>query len=249
MNGNVIVNNSANITAAAGYGIEAYNYGNGNVTVNDLSGTTIAGGQYGIFAFSVETGNISVVTSSGDTINSGSAGIDAVNEATAIAASANSSIVVSANGTINSGTVLTGTGHPPGGIVAGYLGGSTDPTAFPLTGLYGSVVVNNYANINAAAGDGIRAFNYGIGNVTVNDEAGSITLGGANPVNGYGDGISATNEGSGNIDVTTAAGILIDSRNGGSGIVAVNKAPAPWPGSSFSIPSTSSNFGVGLRNH
>ena len=239
VNGNVIVNNSANITAAAGYGIEAYNYGNGNVTVNDLSGTTISGGQYGIFAYSLETGNISVVTSSGDTINSGSAGIDAVNEATAIAASANSSIVVTANGTINSGTVLTGTGHPPAGIIAGYLGGSTDPTTFPLTGLNGNVVVNNFANINPAAGDGIRAFNYGIGNVTVNDEAGSITLGGANPVNGYEDGISATNEGSGNINVTTATGILINSRNGGSGIVAVNKAPAPWPGSSFSIPSTS----------
>ena len=34
VNGTVIVNNAANITADAGYGINAYNYGNGDVTVN-----------------------------------------------------------------------------------------------------------------------------------------------------------------------------------------------------------------------
>jgi hypothetical protein len=269
VNGSVIVNNDANITAAAGTGIEAFNYGNGNVTVNDSSGTTIIGAEYGIagyaesggtgnlainiysgsnitgtssngiLAYSTDAGNISVITASGDIIGAGGAGIDAVNEAATIAASANSSIVVSAYGTINSGSALTGVGTPPGGILAGYLGDSTIPTAFPLTSLNGNVVVNNFANINAAAGDGIRAFNFGIGNVTVNDKAGSIILGGSDPTNGYEDGINATNEGSGNIDVSTAAGIVIDSIDGGSGIVALNKAPAPSPGSTFSIPSTS----------
>jgi large repetitive protein len=269
VNGTVLVNNDANITAAAGAGIQAFNYGNGNVTVNDSSGTTIIGAEYGIagytesggtgnlainiysgsnitgtsndgiLAYSTDVGNISVITASGDIIGAGSAGIDAVNEAATIAASANSSIVVSAYGTINSGPALTGVGTPPGGILAGYLGDSTIPTAFPLTSLNGNVVVNNFANINAAAGDGIRAFNFGIGNVTVNDEAGSIILGGSDPINGYEDGINATNEGSGNIHVSTAAGIVIDSIDGGSGIVALNKAPAPSPGSAFSIPSTS----------
>ena len=269
VNGSVIVNNDANITAAAGWGIEAYNYGNGNVTVNDSSGTAIIGAEYGIaayaesggtgdvaininsgasiagtssygiFAYNSDAGNISVITSSGDIINSGSAGIDAVNEAATIAASANSSIVVTAYGTITSGTGLTGSGNPPAGILAGYLGGSTNPTSFPLTSLNGNVVVNNFANINAASGDGIRAFNYGIGNITVNDEAGSIILGGSNSTNAYENGVSATNFGSGDIDVSTAAGIMINSINGGSGIVALNKAPAPWPGSTFSIPSTS----------
>ena len=251
VNGTVIVNNDANITAAAGAGIQAFDYGNGNVTVNDSSGTTIIGAEYGIagytesggtgnlainvyseasvtgtssngiLAYSDDAGNISVIASSGDTISAGSGGINAVNEATTIAASANSSIVVSSYGTINSGTALTSLGTPPGGILAGYLGGSTLPTTFPLTSLYGNVVVNNFANISAAAGDGIRAYNFGIGNVTVNDEAGSIVLGGGDPVNGYEDGIDATNEGSGNIDVSTAAGIVIDSIDGGSGIVAV----------------------------
>jgi large repetitive protein len=269
VNGTVIVNNDANITAAAGAAIQAFNYGNGNVTVNDSSGTTVVGAEYGIaayaesggignvavnvysganitgtssygiLAYSTDAGNISVITSSSDTINSGSVGIDAVNEAATIAASTNSSIVVTAYGTINSGSGLTGTGSPPGGIVAGYLGGSTIPTIFPLTSLNGNVVVNNFANINAAAGDGIRAFNYGVGNVTVYDEVGSIILGGGNPTSGYENGISATNDGSGDTEVSTVAGVLIDSIDGGSGIVALNKAPAPSPGSTFSVPSTS----------
>ena len=73
----------------------------------------------------------------------------------------------------------------------------------------------------------------------MNDEAGSITLGGADPVNGYDIGIAASNEGTGSIDVSTVAGILINSRNGGSGIAAINKAPAPSPGSAVVVPPTS----------
>ena len=270
VNGNVIVNNDANITASAGWGIEAYNQGNGNVTVNEATGTTVSGPQYGIaayaesggtgnvavnvysgatvdsasgygvFAYSSDAGNISVITSSGDIINSASEGIHAVNVAATIAASADSSITVTAGGTINSGTTLSG-GKSPAGISAGYFGasGSTTPTTFPLTTLNGNVVVNNFANINPAAGDGIRAFNYGIGDITINDFSGTITLGGSNPVNGLANGISVGNFGSGNIDVSTSPGIVIDSRKGGSGIAALDKAPAPWPGSSFAIPSTS----------
>ena len=269
INGTVIVNNSANITAAAGWGINAYNYGNGDVTVNDASGTTISGAQYGIeaaaesggtgniavnvysgvtinatssygiLAFSTDVGNISVITASGDTINAGSVGINAVNEAAAIPPLASSSIVVTAYGTINSGTALTGTGSPPAGITAGYLGGGVIPTTFPLAAINGDVVVNNFANINAAAGDGIRAFTFGIGDVTINDEAGSIRLGVGASTAGYEAGINASNDGSGNIDISTAVGILIDSTNGGSGIMALNKAPAPWPGSTFSVPASS----------
>ena len=269
VNGTVIVNNTANISAAGGWGIDAYNYGNGNVTVDDGGGTTVSGAQYGIagyaesggtgnlainvgpnasitgtstngiLAFSTDAGNISVITNTADVITSGSAGINVVNEAAAIAAAVGSSITVTAYGTINSGTALTGTSSPPGGIVAGYLGGSTIPTVFPLTGLNGDVVVNNFATINAAGGDGIRAYNFGIGDVTVNDEAGSIILGGADPVNGYDVGIAASNSGTGSIDVSTVAGILIDSRNGSSGIAAINKAPAPSPGSTVVVPPTS----------
>lgn len=269
VNGTVIVNNAANITAAAGWGIDAYNYGNGDVTVNNSAGTTITGAQYGIagyaesggtgnvainvasgatisstssygiYAYSSDAGNISVITASNDIINSGSTGINAVSVASAIPASANSSIVVTSYGTINSGTALTGTNSPPGGITAGYLGPGGIPTVFPLTALNGDVVVNNFANINAAAGDGIRAYTFGIGDVTIKDEAGSIILGVGASTAGYEAGINASNDGSGNIDISTAVGILINSRNGGSGIMALNKAPAPWPGSTFSVPASS----------
>ncbi len=266
VNGAVIVNNDANIIADAGLGINAYNYGNGDITVNDASGTTVSGAQhgveahaeaiggtgniainvysgatinatsgYGVFAFSNDIGNISIITSAGDVINAGSAGINAVNEAATIPASANSSIVVTAAGTINSGTAPTGTGNPPAGILAGYLGGTIVPTTFPLTTINGDVVVNNSANIIAAAGDGIRAYTYGIGDVTVIDLAGTITaLGGPSPTNGFGIGISANNQGSGDIHVSTLAGTLINS--GGSGIAAVNRAPSSG---SFVVPSTS----------
>jgi hypothetical protein len=277
VNGAVIVNNSANITptvfngvAAAGIGINAFNYGNGDITVNDNSGTTVSGVQYGIdahaeggtgtnaptgniavdiatnatvsattsygiLAFSTDVGNISVITSSGDVINGGSAGINAVNEQANIPSSANSSISVTAAGTINSGTALTGTGKEPAGILAGYLGGTTIPTALPIN-VNGEVVVNNSATINAAGGDGIRAYNYGIGNVTVNEFSGKITaLDASDPTPaGYGIGIAANNFGSGNTFVNMTAGTI---NSGGSGIAAINQASsdAALP----SIPSTS----------
>ena len=285
VNGTVIVNNGANISATAvagSIGINAYNYGNGDITVNDAAGTTVSGAQYGItahaesgsgylngvssggntvpgsgnvainvynnaninstssygiFAFSTDFGNISVITSSGDSITSGSVGINAVNEAAIIDPSHNSSIVVTAFGSIHSGSNLTGTSNPPAGIAAGYLGpvpnGVITPL-FPLTEINGDVVVNNSATINADSGDGIRAFNYGIGDVTVNDFAGTITTH-ASPVNGFGAGISATNNGTGNILVSTSAGTTINSA--GSGIGALNKAPDPT--SSTIVPSTS----------
>ena len=266
VNGRVIVNNDANVVADAGVGINAYHYGNGDITVNDASGTTVSGAQYGIeahaeadgsagniainvysgatinsttsygiFAFTKGSGSISIITSSGDVINASSVGINATNEATSIDATANSSIVVTAAGTINSGTGLTGTGNPPAGIIAGYLGGTSLPLNFPLTTLNGDVIVSSTANIAAAAGDGIRAYTYGIGDITVNDLAGTITaLGGSSPTNGFGAGISANNYGSGNITISTAVGNVINS--GSSGISAVNKAPSSG---AFVVPSTS----------
>ena len=276
-NGTVIINNGANITAPADFGIDAFNFANGNVTVNDLAGTVISGGEDGIGAFaesggagniavnvssgatieaalndgiravSKDTGSISITTAPGDMItgnsgSTGSVGIDAVNELAAIPVSAASSIVVTAYGTINSGSTVTGTSSPPAGILAGYLGGSSNPTTFPLTALNGDVVINNFANITAAAGDGIRAYNYGIGDVTVDDntyglgpdsQGKIVALGGSSPTNGYGDGISADNFGTGNISVSTGAGITIQS--GSSGISAINQALAAPSSSTVSV--------------
>ena len=233
VSGNVLVNDYANITAAAGWGIDAFNYGNGNVTVNDYASTVTAaqtgiaayqdgGGTgnvtvtaaadaaiigttgYGIQAYSTGTGNISVTTAANDSINSGSSGILAVNAATAISASADSTITVTAYGTINSGSNLDTGGQAPGGIQAGYNDGS------PLanTNVSGNVLVNDYANITAAAGWGIDAFNYGNGNVTVNDYASTVTAA-QTGIAAYQDG-----GGTGNVTVTAAADAAIIGTTG-----------------------------------
>ena len=273
VNGTVIVNNAANITADAGYGINAYNYGNGDITVNQASGTTVSGvvqgitahseavgatgnvavnlyngvtvnatsnaqSAYGVNASTNGKGSISVITNPGDVINSGSIGINAVNLAPIVEASYDSSVVVTAAGTIHSRSAATGTGNQPAGISAGYLGpapGGVVTTTYPLTDVHGDVVVNSSANITADAGDGIRVFDYGIGDILVNVLGGTITaldVGSSTP--GLGNGIAASNYGSGNVRVATAAGTSINS--GASGIVAVNKAPSSGP---FVVPSTS----------
>ncbi|PMX77258.1 hypothetical protein C1Y21_34340, partial [Pseudomonas sp. MPR-R2A3] len=61
VNGSVVINNYANITSG-GHGIHAYNYGNGDVTVNDGAGTAVTGAVAGIKASAVGggTGDVSV---------------------------------------------------------------------------------------------------------------------------------------------------------------------------------------------
>jgi hypothetical protein len=218
--GTVLINNYANISAAGEWGIDAFNYGNGNVTVNDYaqnitgaqtgiaayqlsggtgdlavllgSGAAITGtAEYGIEAYSSGTNDISVTTATNDTITSGSSGISAVNAATVIPSSADSTVTVTAYGTINSGSTLNAAGFPAAGIQAGYNG----PSDLNVTG---TVLVNNYANITAAAGWGIDAFDYGNGNVTVNDTAQTVT--------GAQTGIGAYQSSGGTGSVTIAVG-------------------------------------------
>ena len=229
--GAVGVNNFANITAAAGYGIEAYDYGNGNVTVNDAARTTVSGAQYGIaadqlsggtgdvtidvaehaaitgtsiygiLAFSNTVGNISVSTASGDTITSGSSGIVAVNEATSISGEASSTISVTANGIIHSGSSPNNNGSTPAGIDAGYF---PDATGNPNGHVAGNVIVQSSAAITADAGYGIDAYNFGTGNVTVTTYAGSS-------IDAAGTAIGAFANDGGNVSVTnhgTATGAI-----------------------------------------
>ena len=74
--------------------------------------TITSAAQYGIGAVSAGSGAFSVSTATGDTVDTvnsggdGSAGIVVVDQATAIAESADSSITVTANGTIKSGRRL-----------------------------------------------------------------------------------------------------------------------------------------------
>ncbi|WP_167533108.1 Ig-like domain-containing protein [Bradyrhizobium cajani] len=269
VNGAVIINNAATITADAGIGINAYNFGNGNIAVNQASGANITAVQqaisahaegagtgdiavnvyanstltsaasYGIMALNTNNGSISVITSAGDVINSGGAGINAAQEATATSAS--TSVVVTAAGTINSGTALTGFGNQPAGIIAGYIGQATNPAPGNAANynVHGEVVVNNFATITAAAGNGIQAYNYGTGDVYANNFGATITaLGGASPPNGSGVGILAQTYGPGSVYVTTTGATFINS--GSSGIAALNKATTADPGNpTVVVPATS----------
>ena len=222
----VTVGQTGNVTG--GYdGIRAITNGSGNVIVTTGANATITGRlHYGIEATSNGTGsiNVTMAAAAGDVVTSGSVGINAYNQATAIPqilGLTSSTISVTAYGTINSGVLLTGSGGRPAGILAGYRGGTTN-TVNPA--VYGDVTVDNFANINAAGGDGIRAYNYGNGNVTVNDHAGTITT-----KDQF--GINAAAYGTGQVTVMMAAGDIINS--GSYGVQAINLATVvPIPAAS-----------------
>ena len=210
----VTVGQTGNVSGGSD-GIKATTNGNGNVTVATGPNALINGtAQYGIIALSYGTGSLSVSTNSNDTITSGSAGIVAQSDATSIpqvGGVTTNSISITAAGTINSGSALTATANVPAGIIAGYAG-ATSGNGTPNAAVFGNVVVDNSANINAAGGDGIRAFNYGNGNITVADLAGTTI---AAPGR-Y--GILAANYGTGNVSVSTTTGDRINS--GSTGIQA-----------------------------
>ena len=181
--GNVAVNNSADINAAGGDGIRAYTYGSGNVTVQDLAGTTIvANDALGIEALSYGVGSVSVSTVAGDVIDSGSSGLQSINLATAITVAAGSTVSLTARGTVNSGTHLTPGGNQPQGLSAGYYPGDAGVSN---TNVNGTVNIDNFANVTAAAGWGIDAYNWGNGSVTVTDEADTAVSGAQYGIGAY----------------------------------------------------------------
>lgn len=249
---NIANNGDISITQLGGavggaFGIDAVTLGNGDVEI-DAAGAITGSSVYGIRSRSYGTGSQTVTTEAGSSITSGSAGIVAVNRATSIDGAAESSITINAYGTINSGGSANLTGNAPAGIEAGYTGAATGSNA--NTGVNGTVVINNHANITAAAGYGINAFNYGNGDVTVNSVAETtISVSGSQSVGinaaalsgGTGDvtvtlgenvtissatsyGIRAFSLNRGDISVSLATGDSITS--GSSGIVAVNYAAA-----------------------
>ena len=221
--GSVDVTNYANITAAAGDGIRAYNFGNGNVTVTDEANSTIktigSEGQYGIDAFTEGVGSVSVTTSTGDTIDANGSGVVAESLATTVSSGADSNITVTAYGTINSGTNLTQAGNLPAGIIAGYL----DLNGTPDLNVDGTVTVNNFANVTALSGAGINAFNFGNGNVIVNDNYGAGAVA-STTVSGTQYGIEASADSGGTSNVTvnvgTSAAISTSSTSTDAGIFA-----------------------------
>ncbi len=171
-------------------GINVHTNGLGLLNILVGGGATItATTSYGVLAIAT-AGSTNVTTLGGTAIRAGSAGILAENQGTSVPLSNGSSITVSAQGTINAGTTPLGSGAAPSGIVAGYVGGASTPASPPNPNVFGNVIVQNQANINAAAGSGINAFNYGTGDVSVSDGGGAIitatqagnTAGGSNSI-------------------------------------------------------------------
>ena len=167
--------------------------------------------------------NVSITTSTGDIINSGGTGINSNNSATSTPST--SPISITANGTINSGFDMNSGGGEPGGIWAGYNGGSGTVN----TAIAGSVIVDSFAAINAAAGAGIGLYNLGVGNV-------SLTLETTSAIRAPLQGVSAFAQGGGNVTIvnkgtiTSASGVGISVGTGtglttaGSGTVSVTNS-------------------------
>jgi hypothetical protein len=199
--------------------------------------------SYGIRVLAKGTGSETVTTDANSSVTSAGTGINVANIASTIGSGAGSSITVTTHGTIHSGTTNNNDGSVAGGIYAGYRGVGAPTTPAPDLNVFGAVTVNNNANITADAGFGIDAYNWGVGDVTVNEGAnttinaaqigiGAFVLGtGAGNANiGLGDnvkitttssyGIQAYTAGPGNVSVSTTDTDTIHS--GGSGIVATN---------------------------
>src|SRR5262249_15980041 len=153
------------------------------------------------------SGDVSVSTASGDMISSASAGIVAENYSTSIPSSAQSSIDITATGTINSGPTLFNNGNRPSGVQPGYLPGRHASSFNPS--VFGDVNINNFANITAAGFSGIFGYDWGIGNITLNDAANTTIT------NTAGYGIAGINRGPGNISISMSSGDVINSSSAG----------------------------------
>jgi len=259
--------------------IHALTLGAGNVTVAGGAGATLSNaGIFGIEVSAAgkrSAGNINVSTGASSTLTANGSGIFADNGATAIPASAGSTITVTANGTINSGALLNPAGRDPGegggsvatpaGISAGYNGGpvfsasSTGPytscgpfgctTLTPNPHVNGTVSVVNNATINAAGGNGIFAFNFGNGNVSVTSSA-PITVTGATAQNG----IAAFSAERGNISVIARANVIagngdgIQTTSAGSGTTTIDLLAGTTQGGTSGITATATRGPIQIDN-
>src|SRR5205807_7825686 len=184
-----------------------------------------------------------------------------------------STVSVTANGTINSGTALTPGGAQPQGISAGYLPGNIQATNDNVNG---TVSVDNSANITAAAGWGINAYNFGDGSITITDEAGTTVSGAQYGIQAYSQGsvsgnltitikssstkttisagslyglaaLNAFERDPGNISITTSGTGSIRINSGGTGIQASNQTN-PTTGTSSSQISITTSIGATINS-
>ena len=195
----VAVGAGSTVIGVTGDAINANNNGgSGDVSVTVGANATITGGYSGIVAGSSGPGSILISTAAGDIVGVASRALWAYNAATAISQAAASTIEVDAFGSLNFGSTLTAQGNPPRGIYAGYNGDASN-TGTPNANVFGDITVNNYSNITqtyngiGAAGDGIAAFNQGVGDITVIDGTLNNLGGQGTAINVARSGIDANN--------------------------------------------------------
>lgn len=250
VSGAVTVNNHADISAEAGYGINAYNYGNGDVTVTSFAGTTISVvGPHSVginaTALSGGTGDVSVTLGENVTIlGATSYGIRAlsvdqgdisVTLAKGDSITSGSSGIVAVNfataiadgidSTISveaHGTIHSGaTLNNDGTIPGGIIAGyKPGGTGAFSNAVNGDVIVDSDAKITADAGYGIEAFTWGVGDITV-------TTGQNSQITAAGTAIGAFDRGGGDVSVTnegsaTGAVGLAAVANGAGDVTIVN---------------------------
>jgi VCBS repeat-containing protein len=244
VNGTVVVNNHADIAAAAGHGINAYNYGNGDLTVNSFAGTSIsvAGPQsIGINAAALSggTGDVTIALGENVTISGATSygiraySIDQGDISVTLAKGDNitsgSSGIVAVNyaTAIATGLDSTITVEAHGSIHSGTTPNGDGSTPGAIIAGYkpggngsfsnavnGDVIVDSDAHITADAGYGIEAFTWGAGDITV-------TAGQNSQINAAGIAIAAFDHGGGDVSVTNegsatgSVGLSVIANGGG----------------------------------
>ena len=172
---NIVINRSGNIMATSA-DINALTVGNGNITITPGSNVSLTGTyEFGIEAESAGQGSITVKMSGANSnIMTGGDGLLILNHATSVSSSAASTISITTTGTIVAASDLAvqknaknPTGHLAG-ISAGYVGGDTAKLNSSVTG---TVQIVNGAVIKATIGDGIAAYNFGNGAISVTNNA------------------------------------------------------------------------------
>src|SRR5262249_32616814 len=155
--------------------------------------------------------------------------INASNQEAPTSPAANSTVAVTTEGSIQSGTILTNSHDAPSGISAGFLGGTSAAVNLNVNG---TVIVNNAANITASSGFGINAYNYGNGNITVNDGPGTTI--GTTTTGVLEDGIVAQ-AGGGTTGLRATGDIAINVYGGSPSSQTIVTATSPTQGQGYGI--------------
>ena len=214
--GDVFVNNNAIITALAGRGIDAFNFGNGNVTVSDSAQTT--GAQFGIAASqqggSNSSGNITVSIALGAIVTgntgvfaqltgSGAIGITNYGTITGVTGQAiGLNLPAGDSATINNYGTINGNIAPINGTttIYNYAGAAWNAGFIGDNGL---IIASGAASTVTAA--------TGINLATTTGSTGALTAIGSNvTVTGSSNGVIVGFNGAGNLTVEAGATVTSD---------------------------------------